>query len=92
MKGGRGEERVVDCLNHGLNGLRRFHGLNDVFDGRDSEKISIALTVRSVDGRDSEIALYQCGCVGGRPRGSTYGCWIWQSSRSSFRTRVGVEA
>ena len=48
-KGGRGEERVVDCLNHGLNGLRRFHGLNDVFDGRDLEKISIALTVRSVD-------------------------------------------
>ena len=39
---------MVDCLNHGLNGLRRFHGLNDVFDGRDSEKISIALTVRSV--------------------------------------------
>ena len=48
-KGGRGEERVVDCLNHGLNELRRFHRLNDVFDGRDSEKISIALTVRSVD-------------------------------------------
>ena len=55
-KGGRGEERVVDCLNHGL----RFHGLNDrlmvairidlyrahchSLDGRDSEKISIALS------------------------------------------------
>ena len=58
---------MVDCLNHGLNGLRRFHGLNDVFDGRDSEKISIALTVRSVDGRDSEIAPTEAG-VGWRFR------------------------
>ena len=48
---GRTSEREGEgnCLNHGLNGLRRFHGLNDVFDGRDSEKNSIALTVRSVD-------------------------------------------
>ena len=45
-----------NCLNHGLNGLRRFHGLNDVFDGRDWEKISIALIIHSLDGRDSEIA------------------------------------
>ena len=43
-KGGRREsgrtserEGEGNCLNHGLNGLRRFHGLNDVFDGRDSE-------------------------------------------------------
>ena len=40
---------MVDCLNHGLNGLRRFHGLHDVFDGRDSEKISIALIIHSLD-------------------------------------------
>ena len=48
---GRTSEREGEgnCLNHGLNGLRRFHGLNDVFDGRDLEKNSIALTVRSVD-------------------------------------------
>ena len=71
---------MVDCLNHGLNGLRRFHGLNDVFDGRDLEKISIALTNHSLDGRDSEIAPTNAGV---RCR-STYGCWIWQSSRSSI--------
>ena len=52
---------MVDCLNHGLNGLRRFHGLNDVFDGRDWEKISIALTNHSLEGRDSEIAPTKAG-------------------------------
>ena len=48
---GRTSEREGEgnCLNHGLNGLRRFHGLNDVFDGRDSEKISIALIIHSLD-------------------------------------------
>ena len=47
-KGGRGEERVVDCLNHGFSRIKGFHGLKSL-DGRDLEKISIALTVRSVD-------------------------------------------
>ena len=47
---GRTSEREGEgnCLNHGLNGLRRFHGLKSL-DGRDLKKISIALTVRSVD-------------------------------------------
>ena len=38
-KGGRGEERVVDCLNHRLHGLRRLHGLKlRDWIGRDVER------------------------------------------------------
>ena len=67
-------ERVVDCLNHGLNGLCGFHGLKSL-DGRDLEKISIALIIHSLD------LLRVLGFAVLNP---TYGCWIWQSQQERF--------